>query len=783
MAALGTADARPLRRALLVLAAAWLVLFAPQLFARRVFVLGDARIYRPFAEYSRQRWLEQHERTFWNPFVMAGVAASASLADMRPQYLPDMALDVFERVRPGRIVPLAAPLLAILMGMWAMAALAWALWRPPAVALVWAGLAWGLSPLLLVPLAFGHSAYCAAVSLLPIMLLVAHALARAPTALRASGAAIALAGLAGLQALTGHPQVVAYSGAMVVAFALERAVRARRWSGAAATVLALAWGAGIAAAVWLPAIRYGAHSARALGMTLEQVRAMSIAWREVPALAFPFLVGGSRDTYWGGLLPSTDYPRFLGTLVVLFAVVGFLRRERSERDPRSFLAAVVAGALVLALGPRTGPVYLAERTLVPASGQFWVASMATLLAVPAMALLSAYGVAAMTAAAPGEPRHRRAPWPWLGALALLGVLLLTVASGGYAALAHAVRPDLPLALAQRASRIAGLDLVLRALLVALALLLLTRGRALRITPACLVALLAADLGAVSVPTLVRASGPETTLDATAEPALARFGREDHAARVLSTRIADVSSWETAGITMAPEFRTNAWIRWRARAFGGEHGSPSEWWAETAFLNSVEAIRALGVVYVSSPPQTPQDSTAFAVLERAPGEIVYRLRHALGRAYAVDAVRVLDAESSVVAAMGADGFRADSVALTLDAAAAGDYPGSAAARIEWLRDEPDELALRVEAAAPAFVVIADAWFPGWSAELDHERVPVSRVDHLLRGIAVPAGKHELRMRYRPEGWDAGVRVTRLALSLWLLSALAWLAWRFTSRRSL
>src|SRR6185369_13798327 len=138
---------------------------------------------------------------------------------------------------------------------------------------------------------------------------------------------------------------------------------------------------------------------------------------------------------------------------------------------------------VLALGPRTGPFYLAERTLVPASGQFWVASMATLLAVPAMALLSASGVAAMTAAAPAEPRHRRAPWPWLGALALLGVL--------------------------------------------------------------------------PVPTLVRASGPETTLDATAEPTLARFGREDHAARVLSTRIADVSSWETAGITMAPEFRTNA----------------------------------------------------------------------------------------------------------------------------------------------------------------------------------------------------------------------------------
>src|SRR5262252_10383247 len=189
MGSKGTADGpRPLRLAVTVLTGAWLVLFAPQLFAHRVFVLGDARVYRPFAEYSRERWLESHQRTYWNPYVMDGVAASASLADMRPQYLPDVALDVFERVRPGRFVPLAAPLLAHLMGMWAMAALAWALWRPPTVALMWAGLAWGLSPLLLVPLAFGHSAYCSGVCLLPPMLLAAHALAGAPAARTAWGA-------------------------------------------------------------------------------------------------------------------------------------------------------------------------------------------------------------------------------------------------------------------------------------------------------------------------------------------------------------------------------------------------------------------------------------------------------------------------------------------------------------------------------------------------------------------------------------------------------------------
>jgi hypothetical protein len=420
---------------------------------------------------------------------------------------------------------------------------------------------------------------------------------------------------------------------------------------------------------------------------------------------------------------------------------------------------------------------------VPAFGQFRVASMALVAVVPAVALLSAAGVATASTTVPGsQPRRAaRAPWLWTGVLALIGLALLTVGSRGYAALAHAARPDLPLDIAQRAGRFAGLDLALRALLLAVTLLLLQRGRALRLAPVYLVALLAVDLGAVSALPLLRASAPESALAAGAEPALARYGREDHTARVLSTRTDDVSSWQIAGISLEPEFRTNAWIRWRARAFGGEHGSPSEWWEEGALLRSVEALRAMGVVYVSAPANVPQDSTLFELVEHAPGELVYRLRHAPGRAYAVGHVDVLRSEAHVVQAMGDEAFRADSVAYTIEPDAAGAYPGSATATIAWLTDEPDELALRVDAAAPAFVVVADAWFPGWRASLDGRDVPLWRVNHSLRGVAVASGRHELRMRYRPEGWDAALPVTRAALLLWLVSALAWLVRRRTSHQ--
>src|SRR6185503_3102442 len=108
----------------------WCTLFAPQLFRGEIFTLGDTIAFRPFPEFSRARWHEKRERTFWNPYVLAGIPATVSLADSRPQYLPDLALDLYETLRRPltRAVPMAAPLLAHLAGMLAMAGLARALW-------------------------------------------------------------------------------------------------------------------------------------------------------------------------------------------------------------------------------------------------------------------------------------------------------------------------------------------------------------------------------------------------------------------------------------------------------------------------------------------------------------------------------------------------------------------------------------------------------------------------------------------------------------------------------
>ena len=54
---------------------------------------------------------------------------------------------------------------------------------------------------------------------------------------------------------------------------------------------------------------------------------------------------------------------------------------------------------------------------------------------------------------------------------------------------------------------------------------------------------------------------------------------------------------------------------------------------------------------------------------------------------------------------------------------------------------------VDASRPALLVLSQAWFPGWSATVDGHDVPVVRVDGMVQGVPVPAGAHEVVLRYQ------------------------------------
>jgi hypothetical protein len=768
------------------LLAIWCALFAPQLFRGQAFVIGDAIAFRPFPDFSRARWHERHERTFWNPYVFAGIPATVSLADSRPQYLPDVALDLYERLRDpfSRAVPMAAPLLAHLVGMLAMAGLARALWRVGPLGMIWAGGAWGLMPDLAVPLAFGHDAQCISASLTPVILLGIHHVVAAEDRRAWLAASLAIALAVGLMTLGGHPQIVVYAGMLAAGFTIERALTLRRVGRIAWLAGAAALGAAIGLAAWYPALLYSTHSSRGaadVGAALAEIAGYSLGPGDLASMAWPWAVGHSGAGYWGGL-PSTEYPRYAGIIVLAACFVSWAGR-RPGGSAAVFLAVATILGLIVSLGTNLGSVYRLLHEALPFWSRFRVPAAAQFVPQLGLALLSARLFAEP---ADGPVRHARgAGWIAAGAVAACALLAgLGLWRGpldaSYASAVLAARPSIPRAIALETAHRAGLDLIVRIAVLALAAALFRMRLSRRWRSAAATVLLpfvlAADLGSVVKPILARTTGSPQVLTSTPMPELARIGAAESHARVASARPPVANAPGRAGLDPQAEFLINDWIRWRARSLGGGHSAePSVWRAGGELLRSVPALEALGVVYVSLPPAVNFDPALFEKVRETGDEVVCRLRGALGRLFAVPRVIATGNDIATVQLMTSGRFDPRAAALSTETDAAGDYPGSRACELRWIEDEPDRVSFDVETPDRAFVVLADTYFPGWTARVDDRPAPLHRVNQLTRGVAVPAGRHRVTMRYVPEGWTASVPVTRAAMLLWLAAAMALAAW--------
>jgi hypothetical protein len=102
--------------------------------------------------------------------------------------------------------------------------------------------------------------------------------------------------------------------------------------------------------------------------------------------------------------------------------------------------------------------------------------------------------------------------------------------------------------------------------------------------------------------------------------------------------------------------------------------------------------------------------------------------------------------------------------------AGPAGPSAPWRIDIREERADRLGLTVTTARPGFLVVVDGYDKGWEAALDGQPVPVLRANVAFRGVAVPAGTHDVRLRYRPPRLGLGLTVS--ALSLAALLGLLW-----------
>lgn len=85
-----------------------------------------------------------------------------------------------------------------------------------------------------------------------------------------------------------------------------------------------------------------------------------------------------------------------------------------------------------------------------------------------------------------------------------------------------------------------------------------------------------------------------------------------------------------------------------------------------------------------------------------------------------------------------------------------------ATIQLVKNLNDEVEYTSESSSPQVAVFSEIYYPnGWNAFIDNNLADYFRTDYALRGMYIPAGKHQITFKFQPESFKVGRMITIIA----------------------
>jgi hypothetical protein len=102
-----------------------------------------------------------------------------------------------------------------------------------------------------------------------------------------------------------------------------------------------------------------------------------------------------------------------------------------------------------------------------------------------------------------------------------------------------------------------------------------------------------------------------------------------------------------------------------------------------------------------------------------------------------------------------------------------------ASIQLVKNENELVTYSSTASGNQFAVFSEIYYDkGWKAFIDGKESPIVKVNYVLRGLAVPAGKHSIEFRFEPQGYLTGRTITYIfsAVLLLLIAGAVFFEWK-------
>jgi len=674
------------------------------------------------------------ELPLWNPHVLLGFPFVAG-AQTAVFYPPHLLYHLLSAPLAWALLQALRTLLAVIFA----AALARCLGAVPWAAVA-SGIAFAASGFVV---AWQGWAHVDSAVWIPAVMVAVDRLARRPDRRAVALAAVAFA----MPVLGGHPEAAVYAALGGIAMALLRLVSpAPEAAGSSPLAFSFSFsaaaglGIALAALQLLPTLEWLPHLVRPLHFT----------WPPMPAERALALL--SRDLASSPNAAGFDIPEgaaYVGMLTLVVAPLALAARRRADA---LFALLLLAGSLQLSYG--FGPVYHAAMLLPVLRSMPHDRAMA--LVGLALSLLLGLGLSVLQELRRSTRRSVSllAAAGFLGTAFALAVLCARVvdqapaAFGGWRGLGSSWLA----LLASGAFLVAGLRAGLRASSLAMAALLL----------------LSIDLVGVSfghVPFF-------RTAEIYPEPALVACLRQTE------PLYRTVSLDEAAPVNMEMVFGLHSpagqeyVLRSTARLLAPFTGNDPGAFLLTGFRSDLvvkqpgRLLDLLGVKYLvttsdnDSAGRLSQHADRFRLACEMGSVRVFENVHALPRAVLVpsEGVEVETDEDAVFRRLGEAGFDPTKSALvarapTWPATTSSDVPFET--RLTRFVARRNSLWVEADVARASLLVLSEAYFPGWRADVDGAEQEVRLVDGALRGVALGPGRHRVTLSYEPLSFSRGL----------------------------
>lgn len=785
-----------------------IIFYYPIVFENKTLLPPDKLTAQSYENFFNKA-IEDGTYPLWNPYIFSGMPSYGSLASARLVNVFDAAIN-YTILGIRKIIPMTS-FMRILLNYLFFGLLVYLLlksFKLNRYACLFSAIAVMFIPQYIAFTAFGHNTKFLSLVLIPLIFWSVDQLIKKQNLLFFTITALAL----GFQLLRAHVQVCYYTylliGIYVIYYAVIEFRETNKFDKIAKT-LGLILGAGIVAlllssVMYLSVYEYSHYSIRGGGETgglnYDYASSWSFSPYEMVTFFVPSFFGFGGATYWGKM-PFTDYPLYMGIVVLFLAGLAFvLKRDRKV----IFFGIVALFALIVSFGKHLPILYSPMFEFLPFFNKFRVPSMIHILLDFSVVILAGFGLHYLIQLKETNDKNLidrksnavRIYFYVFGSIEIALLLLITLGKSVlFNWMGSAARP-LNSGAQQMAHKMALQDSVVMLILVGitgfLVLYYLSGKLKANLLGFSLMALLIVDLWIVDFKIID--PKPQVSEEAFFKKTdvVDFLEKQDPQFRIFPLKI-----------NQPGEKPDNWWMYFLLQNIYGYHAAKLKIYQEamdelsfpqtylfkylkqgvdeqgkrTVTMKKMSEVQPdllyghqtflnmLNCKYLIS--SYPIPDTSYQLVYRG-SQLVYENKHALPRAFFVNDIVVKDSKQDIFNLIKSGRFNPAQTAILEKEPEfpVVYYPENT---VDLVSFDIHHIKLKASVKTPALMLLSEIYYPvGWNAYVDGKTTEIYKTNYILRSIFLKPGEHEIDFRYEQASFKWGAMLSAITLILLILA---------------